>query len=98
MACCSDEGSCPMHASATRDGSATVGVSQADADRCCAASTKDESTPTSNGLAYAVIVGVAHSASVAVVQPAAHADLSRAFVPIPIPHVAKHLLLSVLLV
>jgi hypothetical protein len=99
MACCSDDGPCPMHKSASRDDGSNRVVTQPEADGCCAASERDDSTPSPSGSAFfvtlAVVVGPV-SALLPELQP--HAGIWRALVPIPSAHVPKHLLLSVFLV
>jgi hypothetical protein len=97
MACCSDE-SCPMHKS-DESGSTRV-LTQADADRCCAASEQDDATPSPSNLLNLITLGfVLNSAPAGLSVPEHHhAEIWRASVPIPIPHVSKHLLLSVFLV
>jgi hypothetical protein len=98
MACCSDDGPCPMHKSESEDGSTRV-VTQAEADRCCAASEHEDSTPSQSNAAFFVTLAVALSPIPGLLAaPEAHADIWRASVPIPASHVPKHLLLSVFLV
>ena len=98
MACCSDDGPCPMHKSESEDGPTRV-VSQAEADRCCAASEHEDSTPSQSNAAFFVTLAVALSPIPGLLPaPEAHADIWRASVPIPASHVPKHLLLSVFLV
>jgi hypothetical protein len=99
MACCSGDGPCPMHKpDSESDGSKRV-VSQAEADRCCAASEPDDSAPSRSNLAFSVTLAVVISpVPVLIPQPEAHADIWRASVPIASARVPKHLLLSVFLV
>ena len=98
MACCSDDGACPMHRSESEDGPAGI-VTQADADRCCAASQQDDSAPPPTGPAFTVTPAVALIPLPALLpQPESHVSISRASVPIPAAHVPKHVLLSVFLV
>ena len=98
MACCSDDGPCPMHRSESEDGPTRV-VTQAEADRCCAASEHEDSTPSQSNAAFFVTLAVALSPIPGLLPaPEAHADIWRASVPIPASHVPKHLLLSVFLV
>jgi hypothetical protein len=98
MACCSDDGPCPMHKSESQDGPTTV-VTQAEADRCCAASEQDDSAPSPTSPAFFMTLAVALGpVAVLLPQPEAHASISRASVPIPTAHVPKHVLLSVFLV
>jgi hypothetical protein len=98
MACCSDDGPCPMHKSEFEDGPTRV-VTQAEADRCCAASEHEDSTPSQSNAAFFVTLAIAVSPIPGLLPaPEAHADIWRASVPIPASHVPKHLLLSVFLV
>lgn len=98
MACCSDDGSCPMHKPESEDGSARV-VTQAEADRCCAASEQDDSAPSPAGPAFVVTLAIALSPVPALLpEPESHASISRASLPRPPAHVPKHVLLSVFLV
>ncbi|HUE85168.1 MAG TPA: hypothetical protein VMO26_03750 [Vicinamibacterales bacterium] len=88
-----------MHKSDSERGGSKRVVSQAEADRCCAASEQDDSAPSRSNLAFSVTLAVVLS-PVPVLIPAleADADIWRASVPIPAARVAKHLLLSVILV
>lgn len=98
MACCSDDGPCPMHKSEPEDGSTRV-LTQAEADRCCAAAEQDDPAPSPSGTAFFVALGIVLSpVSALLPDPQAHVELWRASVPIPTAHVPKHLLLSVFLV
>ena len=98
MACCSDDGPCPMHKSEYEDGPSRV-ISQAEADRCCAASEHEDSTPSQSNAAFLVTLAVALSPIPGLLPaPEAHADISRTSVLIPTGHVPKHVLLSVFLV
>jgi hypothetical protein len=98
MACCADDGPCPKDNSEPEDGSTRV-LTQAEADRCCAASDRDDSAPSPSSVAFFVALGIVLSpVPVLTPDPQAHAELWRASVPIPTPHVPKHLLLSVFLV
>lgn len=98
MACCSEDGPCPMHKSEPEDRSTRV-VTQAEADRCCAASEHEDSTPSQSNVAFFVTLAVAlNSIPGLLPAPEAHADIWRASVPIPTGHVPKHVLLSVFLV
>jgi hypothetical protein len=99
MACCSEEGPCPMHKSDSEDDHSKRVVSQAEADRCCAASERDDSAPSPTSPAFSVTLAVALSPVPALLpEPQPHASISRAAVPIPPGHVPKHVLLSVFLV
>jgi hypothetical protein len=97
MACCSDE-TCPMHKS--EESGSTQVLTQAEADSCCAASAQDDATQSPSNLLNLNTLGFVLSSARAVlsVPEHHHAEIWRASVPIPIPHVSKHLLLSVFLV
>ena len=98
LACCSDDGPCPMHKSDSQHHRTTGGVTQAEADRCCAASQQDDSTPSSNATLFVTLAVVVSPVSALLPEPESHADMSRASAPLPTRHVPKHLLLSVFLV
>ena len=99
MACCSDDGTCPMHKSESKDDGPTRVITQAEADRCCAASEQDDSAPSPSSAAFFVALGVVLGPVPALLpDPQARVELWRASVPIPTAHVPKHLLLSVFLV
>lgn len=99
MACCEDESQCPMHAgSGDHRVGTTASVSQADADRCCAASENGESIPSAL---------TAHAAVVALLpadQPVPDANVVAQLVewltpePSPPDSVARHVLLSTFLI
>ena len=74
-------------------------LTQAEADRCCAASEQDDSAPSPTNVAFFVTPAVALGPVPALLpefEP--HPDIWRAAVPVPATHVPKHLLLSVFLV
>ncbi len=99
MACCSEDGPCSMHKSDSADDESKRVVSQAEADRCCAASEQDDSAPSPTGPAFTITLAVALSPLPALLpQSESHVSISRASVPIPAAHVPKHVLLSVFLV
>ena len=98
MACCSDDGRCPMHKPDPEDDESKRVVSQAEADRCCAASEQDDSAPSPTAPTFVVTLAIALSPVPALLpEPESHAGISRASVPIPTAHVPKHVLLSVFL-
>jgi hypothetical protein len=98
MACCADDGPCPMHKSERGDGS-TRTLTQAEADRCCAAAEQDERVPSSSGAAFSGALGLVLGPVPALTPDTqAHVELWRASAPIPKARVPRHLLLSVLLV
>jgi hypothetical protein len=87
-----------MHESDSEDGPTRV-VSQAEADRCCAASEPGDSAPSPTGPAFSVTLGVAlRPDPVLLPEPEPQPDIWRASLPKPASHVPKHLLLSVFLV
>lgn len=99
MACCAEHGPCPMHESESDDGAATRGFTQADADRCCAASEPDDSAPSQSSVTFSVVLGLASTPVPSLLpEPQPRALCSRAPVPIPKTHVPRHVLLSVFLV
>ena len=97
MACCMNGASCPMHKSGSHGSKRAI--SQVDADNCCAtASTRSQSSvadPTFF-LSNATSLPAATTLVVSAVVPALQEW--RAFVPLPVSPVPKHLLLSVLLI
>jgi len=100
MACCKEDGACPMHRSETREGVSRTTVTQAQADSCCAGGAeRRHSTPT--GAAFVlhctVVIAAAPTVAVVPVRPLALQSW-RALVPLPVSPVPKHLLLSILLV
>ena len=98
MACCSDDGLCPMHKSNAEDGPRRV-VTQAEADHCCAASEPEDSAPSPAGPAFVVTLAVVLSPVPALLPgPEPHPGIWRASAPLPTASVPKHLLLSVFLV
>lgn len=98
MACCSKDGTCPMHGSGSDDRSKRV-ISQAEADRCCAGSERE--TPTPGASAFAPSIGLAVVSSViplvAPLGPTPRGSWREHF-PGPVARIPKYLLLSVLIV
>jgi len=97
MVCCQHESTCPMH----KSDSAGVkhSVTQAQADDCCASSERGRSATTHSTFTLSAVV----TFTAAVLPVAAGSNTPalqawRAFVPLPLPPIPKHLLLSVLLV
>jgi hypothetical protein len=92
-----DESNCPMHRGAT-DGS-TAGITQAEADSCCAMSEGDDSAPSTSAfvpvIALGPVVGPAHDLVLSIHPPF---DARYAQVPLPGSPVPRHLLLSVFLI
>jgi hypothetical protein len=99
MACCASDGSCAMHKAESRAARAAQPITQADADRCCAASDQDDATPTPSTMAFVVsLAPVPSPIPVVLADAQLRADAWRTAVPITITRVPKHLLLSVFLV
>jgi hypothetical protein len=96
MACCSEGSACPMH-KADEHGVAQA-VSQAEADRCCAASETDESAPTAPTFNVSISLAPIQSIIHLVEPPLVRFDARRTPAPIPSTSVPKHVLLSVFLV
>jgi hypothetical protein len=98
MACCANARTCPMHKSDSQHAT-TRAVSQREADRCCAASERGGSTPTSSSFAPSMTVTLVASPLPPIVPiPPLHVASWRALVPLHVSTVPTHLLLSVLLV
>ena len=100
MACCADSGECPMHAGDSQDSGSGRGLTQAQADSCCAASEDRNSNPSNPSFVTTVTATVI---GVGVVLPAnvpalVRRDAWRRSAPAPIAAVPRHVLLSVFLV
>jgi hypothetical protein len=100
MACCAEGGECPMHEGDSHRSGSERGLTQAQADSCCASSERensDQSNPSSvTAITGAVLgVGVVLPASVPALVLS---DAWRTSAPISIAPVPKHVLLSVFLV
>lgn len=99
MDCCADETNCPMHQPESHKSGSKRLVSQREADACCAVSQQTHSAKSgsvfvlsaSSALALSAVPFIAPPAQ-PTVHPSGTLDSS------PISSVAKHLLLSVLLV
>lgn len=99
MACCVEGDACPMHKSAASGSNSTASVSQTEADRCCAASESDNSTPPASSLAMTVPPApLAAELFAFVPSPAVPRDFWRESVPLAGSQVPRHLLLSVFLI
>ena len=100
MECCRSEATCPMHESESHHHSgSTHKVTQTQADNCCAGSERSHSTTTNSTF---VLSGMAaHAPATVLVVTSANVPALqewRAFVPLPVAPVPRHLLLSVFLV
>jgi len=99
MACCTNGTSCPMHKSDSHEHSSRAGVSQAQADTCCAASAqrRDSSAPAATFAASGLIALVPVAVFTVPTDPFDRQE-RRALVPLPVSSTPRHLLFSVLLV
>jgi len=99
MACCMSSANCPMHKSEGHDHSSTSGVSQTQADSCCAASSqRRESSSPGSTFAVSGPIALVPAAVFSLPMTVTPAQEWRALVPLRVSSVPKHLLLSVLLV
>lgn len=99
MACCQDEATCPMHAKDPDRTDSRRVVTQRDADRCCAASEKDDSGSSGSAPLVAFSLEVATSPVPLVVPaPAIHPGVFALSAGASPERVPRHLQLSVLLV
>jgi hypothetical protein len=100
MACCSDSGDCPMHGSTESGAGSERVVTQARADSCCAASDRNDSTPSPGAFSLALSAALVTSTLTTLAPIAAPPsfDAWRTHVPLPVGQVPKHVLLSVFLI
>jgi hypothetical protein len=98
MACCSERGACPMHKSGSHE-SGRQRVTQAEADRCCAASEREATTQSTQAFSATMSSAVLGSAIILPfsVPALVLSDAWRTVAPIPGTPVPKHVLLSVFL-
>ena len=100
MACCADGVECPMHKGDSHRFASEQGLTQAQADSCCAAAEghdAEQSTPSCVAAITAAVLGVGVVLP-DTVPPLVLSDAWRPSVPIPIAPVPRHVLLSVFLV
>lgn len=96
MACCTEGDDCPMHQPAV--GSTTT-VTQAEADRCCSAADRGDTTPsTSRFVAVVSLEPVVSPISLVALPAGTPFDTWRTLVPPLASQVPTHLLLSVFLI
>ena len=100
MACCADDGDCPMHEGDSHSSGSVRVHTQAQADSCCASAEGQNSNNSNPSFVTAVTAAVL---GVGVVLPAnvpalVLSDAWRASVPLPVAPVPRHVLLSVFLV
>ena len=94
---CCEDGACPLRHH--QDNASRTEVSQSAADDCCAQSQRHESSPSGTVFASTMTLAVVESLPPVVLSPLPLVPLSAPWeTPSPPPHVAKHLLFSVLLV
>jgi hypothetical protein len=101
MACCMDGADCPMHRSTGPGAGPRSLVTQAEADSCCAASDRDDSTPSNTAFSLSLSAALATSTVsilAPIMAPAASFDGWRTQLPLPLGQVPKHVLLSVFLI
>jgi hypothetical protein len=101
IACCSGSGDCPLHRSTQPGAGAATVVTQAQADRCCAASDTNPSTPSNQAFSLPLspaLVASTFSTLASIIAPPASIDAWRTHVPLPVGQVAKHVLLSTFLI
>jgi hypothetical protein len=98
MDCCTTGSTCPMHDS-SKKGSGARTLTQDEADRCCASSEHDGSSPSSTTTALTLGPPAIVAAAIALAPP------SRSLIQLPrvsplseVAHVPKHVLISVFLV
>jgi hypothetical protein len=98
LACCARDGMCPMRAHGAATAASHHTITQASADSCCAAADRDGATPSS---AY-VLAGPVATPTAALpafdLGPHWRAPLRAFESPPPARAVARHLLLSVILI
>ena len=100
MACCVDGDTCPMHKGESHHSSEKRVISQDQADACCAASERQQSSQSAPSL-IAVISNAVLGPGVVLPLPVpalVASDAWRTVEPVPIAPVPRHLLLSVFLV
>jgi hypothetical protein len=100
IACCAENGMCPMRQGRSDGAKSGKALTQAEADSCCASSEREESTTPDLGSVVAISHPVLGDAVVIPTRTPALvlSDSWRTVVPIPIAPVPRHVLLSVYLV
>ena len=96
MACCAKSAACPMRAHRAAP-SPAAHVSQAEADACCAAAETDEAPPLV-AFALPALVAVLPALPAVVLSPPAVRTYPPEVSPPPRPAIARHLLLTVILI
>ena len=100
MACCAEGDTCPMHKGDSHGSGAEHGLTQAQADGCCASAEREHSSQASPTIVAALTSAVLGTGIVlpARVPGLVLSDGWRTAVPVPTVPVRKHVLLSVFLV
>jgi hypothetical protein len=99
MDCCADERTCPMHSSPGDPSGTARTVTQADADRCCAASAPEDAVPSpASFVSPPALAVLPNPVVIALPGPIVLPGAWRTPPLSLVPHVPRHLLLSVLLV
>ena len=100
MACCVEDAECPMHVVDSHGAGQHSLPTQAEADRCCAASEGSNSSQSSPTLATAITATVLGTGIVlpADIPALVMSDAWRTSATMPSPPVPRHVLLSVFLV
>jgi hypothetical protein len=100
MACCAEGGECPMHKRESHDSASGRVLTQIEADACCAASERENSSPSTPTFVAAMSIAVLGPGIVlpASVPALVLSDDWRTYSPLRTPPVPKHVLLSVFLV
>jgi hypothetical protein len=100
MACCSGDDACPMHDRDSHGPGSGHGVTQAQADACCAVSERDRSSQPNQTSVPAISSAVLGTGVIVSLDVPAliQSHTSRAGAPVPVTGVPRHVLLSVFLV
>jgi hypothetical protein len=100
MACCEEGDPCPMHEAQSDNSGDARGISQAQADACCAASEHQHPSQSSPSLIMVISSAVLGAGVVlpAPVLSLVTSDAWRTAAPSPLVPVPRHVLLSVFLV
>jgi hypothetical protein len=99
MACCTNGTTCPMHKSESRGSAATRGITQAQADSCCAtASASAQSSVATPNYVLSNVTAVPATPRFDAPAPVFDRQQWRILAALPPSPVPRHLLLSVLLV
>jgi hypothetical protein len=100
MACCDENGTCPMRRGQSDKSASGKALTQAQADSCCASSERDESTGPDLAANVVAISSAVLGDGVVIptsIPALVLSDNWRTVVPIPIAPVPRHVLLSVFL-